>query len=169
MVVRTTNQSTHVKVERVLGSDGRTLTLQDHVGFDSLPDQLVNKCVNLGFDMNILCVGETGIGKSTLMDCLFKADFDDEIHTHTQPGVEVSQRVYGLKEGNVKLKLTLVDSVGYGDQINKENSYDPLVAYIDEQFETYLQEELKIKRNLVTFHDTRIHVCLYFLVPTGHS
>ena len=45
----------------------------------------------------------------------------DEIHTHTQPGVEVSQRVYGLKEGNVKLKLTLVDSVGYGDQINKEN------------------------------------------------
>ena len=48
------------------------------MGFDSLPDQLVNKCVNLGFDMNILCVGETGIGKSTLMDCLFKANFDGE-------------------------------------------------------------------------------------------
>ena len=60
------------------GQDGRTLPLQGHVGFDSLPDQLVNKCVNLGFDMNILCVGETGIGKSTLMDCLFKANFDGE-------------------------------------------------------------------------------------------
>ena len=39
----------------------------------------MNKCVNLGFDMNILCVGETGIGKSTLMDCLFKANFDGEL------------------------------------------------------------------------------------------
>ena len=29
-----------------------------HVGFDSLPDQLVNKEVNKGFDFNILCVGE---------------------------------------------------------------------------------------------------------------
>jgi len=43
------------------------------------------------------------------------------------------------------------------------------VDYIDEQFENYLQEELKIKRDLVTFHDSRIHVCLYFVVPTGHS
>ena len=31
--------------------------------------------------------------------------------------------MYNLEEGNVKLKLTIVDSVGYGDQINKENRY----------------------------------------------
>jgi len=169
MVVRSDNRSAHVKVLRSLGQDGRTLPLQGHVGFDSLPDQLVNKCVNLGFDMNILCVGETGIGKSTLMDCLFKANFDDTVHSHKSPGVEISEHIYNLKEGNVKLRLAIVDSVGYGDQINKENSFKPLVDYIDEQFENYLQEELKIKRDLVTFHDSRIHVCLYFLVPTGHS
>ena len=58
------------------GDEGRTLPLQGQVGFELLPDQLVNKCVNQGFDMNILCVGETGIGKSTLLDCLFKANFD---------------------------------------------------------------------------------------------
>ena len=67
-----------LKLPAYQGPEGRTLPLQGHVGFDSLPDQLVNKCVNLGFDMNILCVGETGIGKSTLMDCLFKANFDGE-------------------------------------------------------------------------------------------
>lgn len=27
------------------------------MGFDSLPDQLVNKAVGKGFDFNILCVG----------------------------------------------------------------------------------------------------------------
>lgn len=66
-------------------------------------------------------------------------------------------------------QLTLVDSVGYGDQINKEDSFKAIVDYIDAQFESYLQEELKIKRSLATFHDTRIHVCLYFICPTGHG
>lgn len=66
-------------------------------------------------------------------------------------------------------QLTIVDTVGYGDQINKEDSYNAVVDYVDNQFETYLQEELKIKRILHTYHDTRIHVCLYFICPTGHG
>lgn len=41
--------------------------------------------------------------------------------------------------------------------------------YIDAQFENYLQEELKIKRSLCTYHDNRIHACLYFICPTGHG
>lgn len=48
-------------------------------------------------------------------------------------------------------------------------SYKPIVDYIDTQFENYLQEELKIKRSLFNYHDTRIHICLYFIAPTGHS
>ena len=44
-----------------------------------------------------------------------------------------------------------------------------IVDYIDQQFERYLQEELKIRRDLINYHDTRIHACLYFLCPTGHS
>ena len=48
-------------------------------------------------------------------------------------------------------------------------SVQPLVEYIDSQFESYLQEELKIKRSLTSYHDTRIHACLYFIAPTGHS
>lgn len=49
------------------------------------------------------------------------------------------------------------------------SSYKPIVEYIDAQFEAYLQEELKIKRSLFNYHDTRIHACLYFIAPTGHS
>lgn len=36
----------------------RPLSLGGHVGFDSLPDQLVSKAVTQGFSFNILCVGE---------------------------------------------------------------------------------------------------------------
>lgn len=36
----------------------RTLNLGGHVGFDILPDQLVNKAVAVGFAFNILCIGK---------------------------------------------------------------------------------------------------------------
>jgi len=36
----------------------RTLKLSGHVGFDSLPSQLVNKSVQNGFVFNILCIGK---------------------------------------------------------------------------------------------------------------
>lgn len=39
----------------------RNLNLNGHVGFDSLPDQLVNKSVAQGFCFNILCLGESFI------------------------------------------------------------------------------------------------------------
>ncbi|XP_067322946.1 septin-10 isoform X3 [Anolis sagrei] len=147
----------------------RALPLAGHVGFDSLPDQLVNKSIHQGFCFNILCIGETGIGKSTLMDSLFNTCFDDCMSTHFQPNVRLKAETYELQESNVRLKLTVVNTVGFGDQINKDDSYQPIVDYIDAQFEAYLQEELKIKRALYNYHDTRIHVCLYFISPTGHS
>ncbi|NXD85355.1 SEP11 protein, partial [Halcyon senegalensis] len=113
--------------------------------------------------------GETGVGKSTLMDTLFNTKFESEPATHNEPGVRLKARSYELQESNVRLKLTIVDTVGFGDQINKDDSYKPIVEYIDAQFEAYLQEELKIKRSLFNYHDTRIHACLYFIAPTGHS
>ncbi|XP_045394694.1 septin-6 isoform X2 [Lemur catta] len=156
-------------IARQVGEGCRTVPLAGHVGFDSLPDQLVNKSVSQGFCFNILCVGETGLGKSTLMDTLFNTKFEGEPATHTQPGVQLRSNTYDLQESNVGLKLTIVSTVGFGDQINKEDSYKPIVEFIDAQFEAYLQEELKIRRVLHTYHDSRIHACLYFIAPTGHS
>jgi len=158
-----------VDAHRTLGSNGRSLRLTGHVGFDSLPDQLVNKSVNSGFAFNILCIGETGIGKSTLMDSLFKRTLDGQPHEHNTPAVEIAHVTYDLKESNVSLKLTIVETVGYGDQINKEDSTNSILQYIDANYEAFLQEEMKIKRSLNTYHDTRVHACLYFIAPTGHS
>lgn len=147
----------------------RTLKLAGHVGFDSLPDQLVNKSVQNGFVFNIMCIGETGLGKSTLMDTLFNTSFESTPSPHTLPNVKLKSHTYELQESSVRLKLTICDTVGYGDQINKDDSFKAVVDYIDAQFESYLQEELKIKRSLSSCHDSRIHVCLYFICPTGHG
>ena len=76
---------------------------------------------------------------------------------------------FELIENNVKLNVGIVETMGYGDQINKQKSCQAIIDYIDSKFEGYLQEELQISRKLSTFRDGRIHVCLYFITPTGHG
>ncbi|XP_075850976.1 septin-14 [Microcebus murinus] len=147
----------------------RCLTTLGHFGFECFPYQLVNRSMQQGFAFNILCIGETGIGKSTLIDTLFNINLKNNKSSHFYSNVGLKIQTYELQESNVQLKLTVVKTVGYGDQINKEASYQPIVDYIDAQLEAYLQEELKIKRSFFEYHDSRVHVCLYFISPTGHS
>ncbi|NWY41356.1 SEP10 protein, partial [Sylvia atricapilla] len=116
-----------------------------------------------------LTLGETGIGKSALMSSLFNTNFEDSPSTHFLSSVRLKAQTCELQESNVLLKLTVVKTVGFGDQVNKTDSYQPIVDYIDAQFEAYLEEELKVIRSLFSYHDTRIHVCLYFISPTGRS
>ncbi|XP_064166232.1 septin 10 isoform X3 [Anguilla rostrata] len=103
------------------------------------------------------------------MDTLFNTNFENFESSHFEPKVKLHAQTYDLQESNVRLKLTIVNTVGFGDQMNKQESYQHVVDYIDTQFESYLQEELKIKRSLHNYHDSRIHACLYFIAPSGHS
>ncbi|XP_016419813.1 septin-10 [Sinocyclocheilus rhinocerous] len=107
-------------VVRQMDKNARPLALSGHVGFDSLPDQLVNKSTSQGFCFNILCIGETGIGKSTLMDTLFNTNFENFESSHFEPKVKLRAQTYDLQESNVRLKLTVVNTVGFGDQMNKQ-------------------------------------------------
>jgi septin 7 len=63
--------------------------------------------------------------------------------------------------------LTVVDTPGFGDFINNDESWDPIVKNIEQRFDAYLDAENKINRmNIV---DNRIHAVVYFIQPTGHS
>lgn len=46
-------------------------------------------------------------------------------------------------------------------------SWDPILGYINGQYEQYLQEEILITRQR-HIPDTRVHCCVYFVPPTGH-
>ena len=41
--------------------------------------------------------------------------------------------------------------------------------FVRHKFLILFSEELKIKRNLSNFHDSRVHACLYFITPNGHG
>ncbi|KAM6155837.1 septin-14 [Rhynchocyon petersi] len=169
MAEKSMDKSTPHEEDTLREENVRCLSLLSHFGFECLPRQLVNKSIKNGFSFNILCVGETGIGKSTLIDTLFNTNLKEHKSSHFHSTVGLKIQTHELQEANVKLKLTVVKTVGYGDQINREGSYQPIVDYLDAQFEAYLQEELKIKRCYEGYHDSRVHVCLYFISPTGHS
>ncbi|KAL3085163.1 hypothetical protein niasHS_010232 [Heterodera schachtii] len=145
------------------------IKLTGFVGFDSLPYQLVRKCQENGFQFNLLCVGETGMGKTTLLESLFNMKMEFEQCNRELKTVELREKTFDVQEGAVKVKLRVVETAGFGDQLDKEKSAQIIVNYINDQFEAYLKEELKVKRNLSSYEDRRIHACLYFISPTGHG
>ncbi|XP_060161487.1 neuronal-specific septin-3 isoform X4 [Globicephala melas] len=82
--------------------------------------------------------------------------------------LDLARETKVIEEGGVKMKLTVIDTPGFGDQINNENCWEPIEKYINEQYEKFLKEEVNIARKK-RIPDTRVHCCLYFISPTGHS
>lgn len=67
----------------------------------------------------------------------------------------------------MRLRLTVVDTPGFGDFVNNDDSWRPIVENIEQRFDAYLEAENKVNRmNIV---DNRVHACVYFIQPTGHS
>ncbi|KAI6244092.1 Septin-type G domain-containing protein [Aphelenchoides fujianensis] len=134
------------------------------------PSEVVRRCQQRGFQFNLLCVGETGTGKTTLIESLFGINLDDfepcgnELNT-----VELRSKQCEITDSNVNVKLRIVETAGFGDQLDKEKSAKVIVDYINAQFEARLKEELMVKRSLAYYDDKRIHACLYFISPTGHG
>ena len=46
-------------------------------------------------------------------------------------------------------------------------SWQPIVDYIESKYEEYLNAESRVQRQPI--RDNRVHVCLYFIQPSGHG
>ncbi|XP_036757200.2 septin-2 isoform X1 [Manis pentadactyla] len=143
-----------------------------YVGFANLPNQVHRKSVKKGFEFTLMVVGESGLGKSTLINSLFLTDLYPE---RVIPGaaekiertVQIEASTVEIEERGVKLRLTVVDTPGYGDAINSRDCFKTIISYIDEQFERYLHDESGLNRRHIV--DNRVHCCFYFISPFGHG
>jgi cell division control protein 12 len=72
-----------------------------------------------------------------------------------------------LEEKQFRVKLTVIDTPGFGDYVNNRDSWAPIVDFIDDQHEAYMRMEQQPQREQKT--DLRVHACLYFIRPTGHT
>ncbi|KAJ3661354.1 hypothetical protein Zmor_005752 [Zophobas morio] len=146
--------------------------LDGYVGFANLPNQVYRKAVKKGFEFTLMVVGESGLGKSTLINSMFLT----EIYNSTDyPGptqrlkktVAVETTRVMLKENGVNLLLTMVDTPGFGDAVDNSNCWAPIIEYIESKYEDYLNSEARVTRKQIP--DQRIHCCLYFIQPSGHG
>ncbi|SCU96443.1 LAME_0F16270g1_1 [Lachancea meyersii CBS 8951] len=67
-----------------------------------------------------------------------------------------------------KIAFSLVKTHGLGENLDNTLCFDEITAFLEQQFDQVLAEETRIKRN-PRFEDTRVHVALYFIPPTGHG
>ena len=142
-----------------------------YVGFDSIPRQIEKRLLRRGFQLNVMLVGQTGLGKSTLINTLFAAHLVNSkgrtsASEPPRKTVEIQATTHMMRENNVKLRLTVIDTPGYGDQINNDKCWDPIVRYIKDQHAIYLRKELTAarERNIL---DTRVHCVLFFISPSS--
>ncbi|XP_041520505.1 septin-4 isoform X5 [Microtus oregoni] len=145
---------------------------KEYVGFATLPNQVHRKSVKKGFDFTLMVAGESGLGKSTLVNSLFLTDLyrdrkllgAEERITQT---VEITKHAVDIEEKGVRLRLTIVDTPGFGDAVNNTECWKPVAEYIDQQFEQYFRDESGLNRKNI--QDNRVHCCLYFISPFGHG
>ncbi|KAF9936518.1 hypothetical protein BGZ67_002241 [Mortierella alpina] len=149
----------------------RPLELSAPLGLEALPGQRHTKVRRAAFGLNLMVVGESGLGKTTFMNTLFNTDLKDEIlpkKIHSTQTVQIQPTFYELIEDNVSLNLCIVDTPGFGDELNREHNLDPIIEYIDRQYEEYMTAE-RHPGFRKAIPDTRIHAVLYFLAPNGHG
>ena len=72
-----------------------------------------------------------------------------------------------IEENDVRLRLNIIDTPGFGDFVNNENAWDPILQTIEARFEAYLEQENRVNRAKI--QDSRVHALLYFIQPTGHA
>merc|ERR1719447_933377 len=119
-----------------------------------------------------MVVGESGLGKSTLINALFLTNLypDRELpdaEAKIKQTVQIESSTVEIEERGVRLRLTVVDTPGYGDAIDNRECYKPILDYIDAQFEQYLHDESGLNRRNISDH--RVHCCFYFISPYGHG
>ncbi|KAG2193905.1 hypothetical protein INT47_004153 [Mucor saturninus] len=142
------------------------------VGIAHLPNQKHKIISKKGAHYTLMVCGESGLGKTTFINTLFATTIKDSrlpekrFAKQLDKTVEIEVTKAELEEKLFKIKLSIIDTPGFGDYVNNRDSWIPIVDFIDDQHENYMRQEQQPTRHGKI--DMRVHACLYFIRPTGH-
>jgi septin 7 len=119
------------------------------VGFSMVPDQVRERSIAQGFELNLLVVGRRGAGTSTLVNSIFAAPLVEKSRPNT---LTVTKNE--ILENEICLGTSIITY--------HESNISPLLEHIESVNREYFENEQGLYK---TFKDNRIHVCLY-IVPS---
>ncbi|KAJ1546622.1 hypothetical protein HK405_006969 [Cladochytrium tenue] len=143
------------------------------IGIANLPNQRHKIVSRKGANFTIMVVGESGLGKSTFINTLFTTLLreykkpEQRFAKQLERTVQIDVVRAEIEEKGFNVRLTVIDTPGFGDYVNNEDCWVPIVEFLDEQHQGYMQHESKAHRK--SPDDLRVHVCLYFINPSGHN
>ncbi|KAL0083050.1 Septin-domain-containing protein [Phycomyces blakesleeanus] len=143
-------------------------------GIANLPNQRHKIVAKNGANFTVMVCGESGVGKTTFVNTLFTSTIKEPKNvtrrrfSKTPPKtVQIQITKAEIEEKMFKVKLTIIDTPGFGDYVNNRHGWIPIVDFLDDQHEKYMRQEQQPCRKGAI--DMRVHVCLYFIKPTGHT
>lgn len=143
------------------------------VGIANLPNQRYRHLNHKGATLTLMVVGESGLGKTTFINTLLstnlKAKADDhDRHQHpTRKTVEIDITRAEIEEKGFTLRVNIIDTPGFGDNVDNNAAWYPITSFLDDQHDSYMSQEEQPDRSKLS--DLRVHACIYFIRPTGHQ
>lgn len=80
---------------------------------------------------------------------------------------QVEQTRITLRESGVQLNLSCVDTPGFGDEVNNDKCWDPVIEFIEQQFELYLNAESRVEYGFGRKKILKVFLVIFF-VTTYH-
>ncbi|AJU32183.1 Cdc12p [Saccharomyces cerevisiae YJM987] len=142
------------------------------VGISNLPNQRYKIVNEEGGTFTVMLCGESGLGKTTFINTLFqtvlkRADGQQHRQEPIRKTVEIDITRALLEEKHFELRVNVIDTPGFGDNVNNNKAWQPLVDFIDDQHDSYMRQEQQPYRTKK--FDLRVHAVLYLIRPTGHG
>ena len=101
-----------------------------------------------------MVAGESGLGKPLLSILFSKPSLkphQEPSHRHnkfTSPHqtVEIDIVRAILEEKNFEIRLNIIDTPGFGNNVDNHDSWVPIIDFIDDQHESYMKQEQQPSR-----------------------
>jgi len=140
-------------------------------GFDSIPNQVTCRRTIHGLAFNLIVVGPSGIGKTTLINSLFELNYGDcPDYERNIDKVELSVKEFRPQNKAIDMRLTIIETKGFNNQLDRSEVYKPIVDYIEARYEDHLRDELEVQETKYNdIKDGRVHCCIYMISPTARG
>jgi len=125
--------------------------------------------------LNLMVAGLAGLGKTTtcaqLLDAWTHTANKGNTREFTSTKAIDASRVFERYDSiaNTLLRVRIIDTPGFGNQVNHRNSVKPITSYIALCRQRKFKREMSHFRSLSDYvdptEDSLVHVCLYFISP----